>query len=299
MSKVELKGSLASRIGAGALGFILVFSPIVGPVAMAESKTAIVELQNAGFKLSDEQTNALDFIAHLDEYYNKAEAGEKLPKGIVNLLKKYDGDYIFNKIVYTLGGDLAAEEGLKVLEHKRSEYNFVFPGVFFIENEEERKFAEEIQEMHNEVVHHADKKMALEIYSKIVDYFDNGQKKGEYGFRGIIRVIFQANAGYVSNLGWAEKPEFLEAMRNASFACSFNPRMIATIEKIRSDLGIIENYELPVKIYPATREQLDEQAKALETPTPEPVATPTEMGPTPTPEPVVTEIPEIEESKQR
>ena len=52
MSKVELKGSLASRIGAGALGFILVFSPIVGPVAMAESKTAIVELKEAGFKLA-------------------------------------------------------------------------------------------------------------------------------------------------------------------------------------------------------------------------------------------------------
>lgn len=298
MSKVELKGSLASRIGTGALGFILVFSPIVGPVAMAESKTAIVELKEAGFKLSDEEINALDFMANLDYYYNKVQAGEKLPKGIIDLLKKYGGEDIY-QIIIKLNDAIAADEYLKVLEHKRSEYNFVFPGVFFIENETERTFIEDIVAMHNEMVKHANKQIGLDIIAKINDYFENGKRKGEYGFHGIVSVVYNNSAVYASQMEWTKKPEYLEAVKSAVESAYFNPRMTATVEKMRSDLGIIEGYELPVKIYPATREQLDEQAKALETATPEPVATPTEMGPAPTPEPVVTETPEIEESKQR
>ena len=264
MSKMKSEKSSGNRIFAGILGLILAFSLISGSVAVAENKAAVAEVKKAGFKLSTDELSALEFMANLDAYYFKVQAGEKLPKNIVDLLKKYDGERIY-QIIYLLTDNIGAEEHLKVIEHRRSEYNFVFPGVFFLENEKERAFLEEIIALHNEMVKFMDKKIALEISSRIVDYFGyvkNTPSKGEYGFHGLVDVVFNNTVILACEWCWTRKPEYSDAIRLAIEACYFNPRMVATIDKMRSDLGIIEGYELPVKaIYPATREQLDAEAE--------------------------------------
>ncbi len=264
MSKMKSEKSSGNRIFAGIIGLILAFSLISGSVAVAENKAAVAEVKKAGFKLSTDMLSALEFMANLDDFYFKVQAGEKLPKNIMDLLKKYDPDQLY-QLIHNEIDKIRSEEQSKVVSHKRTEYNYIFPGVYFITNETERKFIEEIQALNIEAVREMSKKKALEIAEKIIDYFDyvpHTRQKGEYGFRFMLYYVYCETRYYAYYFDWTKNPEFRETIDMAQQPCGFSPSARETVNKIKSDLGIIKDYELPIKaIYPATREQLDAQAE--------------------------------------